>query len=208
MRESGASEGEEVDEVVVERVWDAPTRLLKWALAAVVATAWIYGWTMSFSTIQLHKWLGYAAGGLLLARLVWGFLGAPASRHGALFSAALRAPGYAGRLLRREPSHWPGHNPLGSLWLLGLWTALAVQVGSGLISYSDSFFDGGPFYSMVDEATRLRANAIHKICSKVVLGLVILHLCALAFYAVWKRENLAPSMLTGLKPVRRSAPKS
>ena len=37
------------EEVVSERVWDAPTRLLKWVLAGCFAASWTYGFYMSFS---------------------------------------------------------------------------------------------------------------------------------------------------------------
>ena len=143
--------------------------------------------------------------GLLVARLIWGLAGARASRLSTILGDAIRAPSYARRLFRREPSLWNGHNPMGSLWLLAFWTALAVQIGSGLLSYSDSFFQGGPLHEYVSEAVNARANAIHALCSKILLALVALHLSAVLFYALWKRENLVRPMLTGWKPVRRDA---
>ena len=198
------SEGKQ--DVVVERVWDLPTRALKWALAGSFALSWIYGWTMSFTTIQTHIWLGYGLAGILTLRLLWGLVGAPASRFSALFNAVAEAPGYVMGLFKPEPSNYPGHNPMGSLWILVFWTLLLVQIGTGLMSYSDSYFDGGPLASMVGERWSAWANSVHALVARVLLAMVILHLTAVFYYAVWKMEDLIGPMLTGEKKVRRREP--
>lgn len=185
------------------RVWDAPTRLLKWTTAGVVLAAWLLGSNMSFQNINQHFILGYVAGGLLLARLLWAVVGAPASRFSTMLRDLAALPSYIGRLFRPEPSHWPGHNPLGSLWLLAFWAALGTQVGTGLFAYSDSFFDGGPLNRLVDGETRVWLTGVHELGSDVILLLVGLHLAAVVFYAVWKNENLIGPMIHGWKTVRK-----
>ena len=45
-------------------------------------------------------------------------------------------------------------------------------------------------------------TAYHHLFAKVVLGLVALHVAAILFYLVWKRENLVTPMLNGRKWVR------
>lgn len=186
----------------VERIWDLPTRLLKWSLALAVAIGYLLGEFMNFSTIQLHFYAGYTVAALLALRLIWGFIGARASRHSVMLRDAAKAPAYAKTLFSPTPSHWPGHNPLGALSVYALWTVIALQVATGLFAYNDSFFSGGPLSETVSEATRNAANGIHEALSGALITLVALHVGAIIFYAVWKREFLIGPMISGDKTVR------
>lgn len=186
-----------------ERIWDPITRLLKWALAGAVAVVWWLGENMGFDTARLHVYIGYAVGGLLTARLIWGLVGPKPARFSSLFSAISQTPRYLGSVFSRRPSLWPGHNPLGSLWIIAIFLTLAVQVGTGLMAYSDSFYEGGPLYGVVAQGWTHWANAVHEITGKILLALVILHVSAAAFYGIWKGENLVRPMITGWKRVSR-----
>ncbi len=184
------------------KIWDLPTRVLKWATALLVVVAWLLGDNMSFENIDTHFLVGYSVAGLLVARLLWGFVGAPASRHGVMLRDAAKAPSYLRRLFAAAPSHWPGHNPLGVIWLYAFWITLSVQIGSGFFAYSDSFFAGGPLADGVSEAARAQASAIHATSANALLALIGLHLTAIFFYAIWKSEFLIAAMITGWKKVR------
>lgn len=183
------------------RIWDLPTRLLKWSIAGVVAANWIIGENLSFTNIETHFLLGYIAGGLLVARLLWGLVGSKTARFSTMLRDILGLGRYLGTLFQRKPSHWRGHTPTGALWLLAFLVVLAGQVITGLFSFSDSYFSSGPLADLVDESVRLQFVSLHHLFGKLMLALVALHLAAVAFYAVWKRENLVGPMITG----RRSA---
>lgn len=182
------------------RIWDLPTRLLKWAIAGVVAVNWYIGENLSFTNIDTHFLLGYIAGGLLVARLLWGFVGSKTARFSTVFADIFRIGGYAGTLFQRKPSNWFGHTPTGALWLIVFLIVLAGQVVTGLYSFSDSYFSSGPLAETVDEATRLQFVSLHHLLSKALLLLVGLHIAAVVFYGVWKRENLVRPMITGKRP--------
>ena len=188
---------------VKERVWDLPTRLFHWLLVISVSAGWYLGDNMSFTTIEWHILLGYATGGLIAFRIVWGFIGPPSARLSALVPKPTEVVRYLRHVAKREPSGVPGHNPLGSLAVLALLATLTVQVSTGLFAESDDYFDSGPLAPYVDNAVVLFCNNIHAISSDVLLGLVALHIAALVFYLVWKRENLIAAMITGAKLVRR-----
>lgn len=55
------------------RVWDLPLRLFHWLLLVAVAAAFYTIWGKSDRS--LHMLAGYSVLGLLLFRLVWGFIG-------------------------------------------------------------------------------------------------------------------------------------
>lgn len=101
-------------------VWDLLVRLTHWSLASTVIAVWTTGHRFH----PLHHELGYAAAGIVLLRIVWGFIG---TRH-ARFADFVRGPSstwrYATSLLRgAEPDHL-GHYPLGGWMILALLTTV------------------------------------------------------------------------------------
>jgi cytochrome b len=94
---------------------------------------------------------------------------------------------------------------LGSLSVIALLLVLAAQAGTGLFIETDDFFESGPLYGYVSEATINSLTWWHHFLSKVLLALVVLHLVAIVFYRLWKREDLIKPMITGWKWVRRKS---
>lgn len=186
------------------RVWDLPTRVFHWLLVLSVCTGWLLGDNLSFSNINWHFYLGYMTIGLLVFRLIWGFIGSAPARLSSLLFSPGEIFGYLRRIGRREPSGVAGHNPIGALSVIAMLVALTVQVATGLISESDDFFTSGPFAGYVDDAVVQAANAVHEINSKILLVLVATHVAALLFYWIWKRENLVGPMLTGSKWIKKT----
>lgn len=196
----GPEQGPAVETV---RIWDAPTRVLKWSIALAVTIAYLLGANMTFETASTHFIVGYVVSGLLGARLIWGIVGPRPSRLSTMLRDIMRIPSYAVSLFKQAPSYWPGHNPIGSLSVIALWATIAFQIGTGLFAYSDSFFSGGPLSAWVDERTRQSLTAWHHASADVLLALIALHLAAIFFYAIWKSENLIGPMVSGWKQVSR-----
>ncbi|MDP5306807.1 cytochrome b/b6 domain-containing protein [Paracoccus spongiarum] len=190
------------DEARRVRVWDPALRAFHWLLAGLVIANWLLG-QFGPNVMTLHFWLGYAILGLLLFRVVWGVVGPESAR----FASFLRGPGavagYLRHLPRREPSHWPGHNPLGALSVVAMLAVLLAQVATGLISDPDDFINVGPLAGQVATATARKAVGWHNLGAQVILVLVILHVGIILFYRLWKNEDLVRPMLTGWKWVRR-----
>lgn len=178
------------------RVWDLPTRLFHWTLVVcvvgLVATANLGGNWMNW-----HLRLGYTVLTLLLFRLAWGFLGG----HWSRFSSFLYPPRHVLAHLRGhgDPLHRVGHNPLGALSVFAMLLVLLLQAGSGLMSDDEiAFF--GPLAPLVSHDTVALATFYHKAIGKfIVLALVVLHLLALAYHKVVRREALLSAMVTGDK---------
>jgi cytochrome b len=180
------------------RVWDLPTRLFHWALVAcvigLVITANVGGNWMNW-----HLRLGYTVLSLLLFRLVWGFVGG----HWSRFSSFIYGPGTVLAYLRGDarPEHQVGHNPLGMLSVLALLFILLAQVGTGLIADDEIAFTG-PLVRFVSGETVSDATGYHKDIGKfIVIALVVIHLLAIAFYKLVKKDNLVRPMLNGDKEV-------
>jgi cytochrome b len=112
------------------------------------------------------------------------------------------------RLLAYLRGTWQGlgHNPLGALSVLALLGLLALQVGTGLFSNDEIVFTG-PLASLVSESLSLRLTGLHHLLVKLLFVLLGLHVLAILFHTLIKKDNLVKPMLTGLKQVDSSHPK-
>lgn len=195
------------DETIVVRVWDLPTRLFHWVLAICVivslATAWVGGNAMVW-----HLRSGYAVFALLLFRLLWGFVGG----HWSRFATFAYPPSTSLRYLRGESRpdehHHVGHTPLGAFSVFALLLILAAQVGSGLFA-DDEIATTGPLNKFVSGKTASTLTYWHTGFGQwLIVALVALHLAAVTFYAVKRKQNLIRPMLSGDKRLAAAAPAS
>ncbi len=190
-------------ELVPQKVWDPLIRIWHWTLVIVVSVGWLLGQYRDFETINYHIYLGYATGGLLFIRIVWGMIGPPPVRFRALWVTPATLMNYLRGMFRRSPSGMPGHNPVGALSVILILLSLTLQVMTGLFSEDDGLFTEGPLAGLVSAGTRGLLGEIHHINARFLLWLVGLHVAAIGFYLVWKRENLIKPMITGWKMVRK-----
>ncbi len=178
------------------RVWDLPLRLFHWALVVAVVGAFACAWIPGVP-IDWHARFGYTVLALLIFRLVWGLAGG----HWARFSRWRPTPARVRAYLRGQPhpDDEVGHNPLGTLSLIGLLLLLALQVGTGLVSDDEIAFTG-PLNAFVSNAVGLGATAWHsKLGKLLVLALVLIHVAAVFYYLLARRNNLLGPMLGGDK---------
>jgi len=171
------------------RVWDAPLRLFHWLLAATVSAAIVTGW-LGGTLMLWHGRLGLLVLGLLLFRLLWGFVGSSYARWGCILRAPLSIPAYLRGQWRQA-----GHNPIGALSVLAMLGLLSFQVGSGLLANDDIAFQG-PLYRVVDAESSAWLTALHRQAKWLLLGLIGLHLLAILLYRL-KGKALVPAMITG-----------
>lgn len=175
------------------RLWDAPVRIVHWALVALI----LFSWWASEDHLNWHRWSGYTILGLVVFRVLWGFAGGGAAR----FASFVKGPGqvvaYARTLFDRAPSDVPGHNPMGGWSVLAILAVLLAQVGTGLFTVDIDAFEGGPLSDRVSFETGRAMAEVHELVFRVLQGLVVLHVAAVVFYLVYKRTNLIRPMVTG-----------
>jgi cytochrome b len=178
-------------------VWDFPTRLFHWLLVILVIISFVTG-NIGGNAMQYHEWSGFTILSLLLFRLVWGFVGSQESR----FMTFVRSPSvvvrYATTLLRSDSAHYFGHNPLGGWSIIAMLFALLIQTGTGLFA-NDDIVTEGPLFDWVSKATSDWLTRIHKLNQQVIIALISIHVLAVLFYFLYKRENLVKLMITGVK---------
>ena len=178
------------------RIWDLPTRLFHWALAACFLGLVVTG-NVGGNAMVWHFRMGYTVLSLLLFRLVWGFVGGYWSRWSQLPIRPKRVWSYVFEPSGRFPS--AGHNPLGSLSIIALLGVLGLQVATGLVS-DDEIANTGPFSALVSNALVSWATSWHQTYGKsILLAMVAMHLLALLWYRWKKNERLVLAMFQGDK---------
>lgn len=176
------------------RVWDLPVRVFHWALVILVVFSYVSG-MLGGGLIKWHGWSGLAIVGLLAFRLVWGVVGSTYARFSSFFPTPVRVSAYLGGSWREL-----GHNPLGAVSVFVLLGILAWQAASGLFANDDIAFEG-PLYALVSKATSDWLSSLHRQMFWWIIALVVVHVGAIVFYAVVKKDNLVRPMLTGTKEV-------
>lgn len=167
----------------VVRVWDPLVRLFHWTLVAAFATAWATGDELQ----RPHELAGYLIVALLVARLLWGFIGETHAR----FSDFVRRPAVVARYLvdelRGRASRYLGHNPAGGAMVIAMLLTLALTAGSGILMSAGGLAGS----EWLEEA--------HEFCAGLALFLVALHVAGVAWSSLLHRENLVKAMITGFK---------
>lgn len=192
------------DELQVVRVWDLPTRVFHWLLAACVVGS-IVSAKIGGNAMVWHFRFGYVVFTLLTFRLVWGWVGG----HWSRFASFAYAPATTLRYVRgrsaADEHHGVGHNPLGAWSVFGLLAILALQVGTGLFA-DDEISNTGPLIKFVSGATSSRLTSWHKNYGQwLVIGLTLLHIAAVLFYLA-RNNNLVRAMWTGDKVLPSAVP--
>ncbi len=181
-------------------VWDWPLRLFHWSLAVTVVGAWLSGEYGGYDWQDAHSYFGFTALGLLIFRVVWGFIDPCHARFSALipkFGALLKE---LRELPRSGGSEAAGHSSLASLAVIAMLLAVSAQAVSGLFMTDDVFFVG-PWRAMVSSDTAKIFEEAHHTASTIIAVLVALHIFAIAYYRFRKGRRLVGPMIHGRKSV-------
>lgn len=170
------------------RVWDLPVRLFHWAIVLLVPALW---WTAETHRMEWHLVLGEVMLGLILFRLLWGVLGSSTAR----FSAFVKGPAAVVRYLRGNGRAF-GHNPLGGWSVVVMLAALGIQTGLGLFASDEDGIWYGPLASTDLESAHTIAER-HETFFWILVALIALHVLAILYYLLAKRDNLVTPMITG-----------
>ena len=209
---SNALQRLEADKVCV---WDPLLRIFHWSLVLAFFTAYV----TEDETMAPHVWAGYAAGGLVLLRILWGFVGPKHARFADFICGPLAVWQYLVDLVAFRARRHIGHSPAGGAMVLLLIVGILATVWSGLESYAAGKGKGplaaGPLPAIVaalaDEDGRDGDHerggrdgkefweGIHEALANLCLLLVLLHIGGVILASLVHKENLTRSMVTGWK---------
>ena len=147
-----------------------------------------------------HLYSGYALLVLVVFRILWGFTGGTHAR----FSSFLAGPGatvrFAKRLFSRQAVPQLGHNPLGGWSVVLMLASLALQGATGLAA-NDGVMTEGPLAKWFTIETSNALSQIHAWNFWVLVILSSLHVGAVFFHLLVKKDDILKPMFTGVKLV-------
>ena len=179
------------------RVWDVPVRVFHWALVLLIVSQ-ITTVSLGGNAMEYHLLGGYSILALVLFRIVWGVVGTRQARFANFLRGPLAVLRYARSLTGSNHEKHAGHNPLGGWSVIAMLASVLVQAVSGLFA-DDEIITSGPLWKYVSDDVASTIGAIHEANALVLLTLICIHMGAILFYLVRKKENLIVPMFSGLK---------
>ncbi|MFA7503625.1 MAG: cytochrome b/b6 domain-containing protein [Burkholderiaceae bacterium] len=177
-------------------IWDLPTRLFHWLLVLLLVGSFLSAKAGGL-WIDWHFRAGYAILALIAFRIIWGFVGGRYAR----FRSFVFGPRQFLAYLRGAPGSpaGPGHNPLGALSVFAMLLLVGAQAVLGLFA-NDDIASEGPLASQVSKRTSDYLTGLHLDNEPFLLGLIGLHVVAIAWYRLVRGRKLVAAMITGRDP--------
>ena len=172
------------------RIWDLPTRLFHWLIVLLIPASWFTQW---IGRLDIHIILGLVMLGLVLFRIFWGLIGGSTAR----FARFVRGPLAVIDYLKKRGGPALGHNPIGGWSVMLMLLLLATQVGIGLFVIDEDGLEGGPYSSLISYDMARTLAHWHEIVFYTLLATIGVHIAAILFYALVRRDNLVTPMITG-----------
>ncbi len=182
------------------RIWDLPVRLFHWLFAASCTVAWLSGDDPRYT--DLHLYSGYLAVGLVIFRLVWGFVGGRYARFKQFVHGPVVVYSHLRRIFDSSQRHGPGHNPAGGWAILVMLGMVLLLAATGLVVLgSEEGF--GPLAGWFDIGLGVTVHQWHEGLAWILLLVVLLHLAGVLLESRLQRQNLPHSMISGQKAADR-----
>lgn len=180
-------------------IWDLPVRICHWLMVLLVISQWVTAEILD-DAIQWHAWFGYGLLGIVLFRLIWGFIGTRYARYGSFIVSPRKTFVYLRQTISGTAPTYTGHNPLGGWMALFLLLLLAAQAITGLFMTDDIFFFA-PYYSAVSSTVQEWMNTLHHQLFTVLQFAIGAHIAAALVYVFINKQPLIQAMITGKKKV-------
>lgn len=182
------------------KVWDIWIRLFHWTLVSLILFSWLSA-ELGGNWMIWHTQAGFITAGLIVFRILWGFMGSSRAR----FASFVRRPKIVADYLRdSDKKTYLGHNPLGAIGVVVLIVLISLQVITGLFSNDDIFIEG-PLAQFISYDTSLAITDAHELIFKLLMINIAIHVGAVIFYQRIKKQPLIQAMFHGRKPANNSA---
>ncbi len=176
-------------DVVRVAVWDRFVPLFHWSLVGCV----LINAFLRDDGETVHRWLGYTASALVLARIGWGFVGSTHARFADFFPTPARLKRHLQALRSDRHEFQPGHNPVGALMIFAL-LSLVLGLGiTGFLQTTEAFW-GEEWL-----------QDLHETLADLLIASATLHALAAIVMGRIERTTLIKAMFTGIKEHRPPA---
>jgi cytochrome b len=179
------------------KVWDLPVRLFHWTLV----TCFIVAFITEDDVLALHVIAGYIIAGLLVFRVIWGFIGTRYARFSDFVKSRAEVMDYLKQVFRFRAPNYIGHNPAGGAMVIALLISLIITSLTGLAVYGAEEASG-PLVGMMSSLPQFMGKAfkeLHEFFANFTLLLVVIHVTGVIVTSFQHRENLVKAMINGYK---------
>ena len=189
-------------ETVTVKVWDPVVRIFHWTLVAAFTITYVSGEDF----LVLHSWVGYLILGLLMLRIIWGFIGTRYARFSDFVYRPDTIKQFLKDTLRFRARRYLGHNPAGGAMVILLMASLLLTSFTGLLVWGAEEHAGplAHWFSNGHNAWGEVTEEAHEFFANLTLFLVFLHVAGVLVESVIHEENLISAMITGFKPRKPS----
>ena len=167
-------------------VWDAPVRVFHWLMVLSFAGAYLTAESERWRLV--HVTLGYTMAGLVMFRVLWGFVGTRHARFASFVRGPVAVASYLRGLAGGRAEQGAGHNPAGALAIIALLGMTVVVTVAGWATYNDV---GGGWL-----------EELHESAANVMLAIVGVHVAGVLLGSWLHHDNLIGAMVTGRKRAR------
>ena len=165
------------------KVWDIVVRVFHWGLAlGVLLNLFVFEEGETF-----HQYSGYMVCGLVVARILWGFVGTHYARFSQFFPTVEKVRQQMRSMVRGEDSTHVGHSPMGAVVMIAMGLAVLGLAFTGFLMDTDQFFGS----ELLEE--------VHELIANFLMSLVFVHVLAAVVLSKIERVNLVSAMVTGVK---------
>jgi cytochrome b len=213
-------------------VWDPAIRVAHWLLVFAFAAAYLTGEGEEVGATRIvHLWGGYAAGVIVVLRVLWGLIGPRHARFTDFIYRPAKVLRYLFALRRGNAYRYIGHSPADGAMVVAMLICLAGTVMTGMAAngdLNDVSLAGKPALvtqlsaehgrdaehergEVADNVSRRAegeasfVDKLHATLANLTLALVVLHVIGVGVASVVHRENLVRAMIDGRKRPADSA---
>lgn len=114
-------------------VWDLFIRIFHWSLVLLIFLAY----TTADEKESLHRYIGYLVFGLVVSRLIWGFIGTKYALFSDFICSPVKGVTYIKELISGKPKYYIGHNPAAAWMIIFFLLCSVVVCLSGYMAYAN-----------------------------------------------------------------------
>lgn len=176
------------------RAWDPFVRIGHWT----ILTAFIVAYSDHHSFPQ-HSIMGYTIFTVVVARVIWGFIGTKYARFTDFIYSPREIWDYTLAAFRMgEAKEYISHNPMAAMMVFTLLFMLFAVCITGMMVYSSQQMSG-PLGDLVPFEWMDRLELIHRTLARTVAWLGVVHFFGIMWASWWHRQNYIWPMITGMK---------
>ncbi|MCC3750336.1 MAG: cytochrome b/b6 domain-containing protein [Halorhodospira halophila] len=177
-------------------VWDPVVRGSHWLITLLFAASFF---TAVIGEMPAHLWVSYLLTVVVLARIVWGFVGPPQARFSHFVPGPRALMAHLRAMSTGEDRRYLGHPPQGGVMAVILLLGLVIASVSGMMLPALDRGAGPLGFLYGAQLPGELISDVHIVSSYTLLALVGMHILGVTLSGRREKQNLTAGMVDGYK---------